>query len=235
MLNETEGEYDVNVREILRAVYLGRGWPGWRGEQVIEPATYDQVMRELLTVRGSPGPESYSVLYDCGNREEETGSPQEYADRQDWMDRAMGSLGKAGEYLAKRAAFLLPLLWPFLGPYLGVGGLGSAVPLSVPLPFTAAAAATVLDPFTFARIPETENHLLMIETSRYLTNQAMLEELGAKLSECRRHSRAAERSEGMAARAPAVDREERFSGIQLAGVPALQHQRHREPARLRVR
>jgi len=178
LLKKTEGEYDVNVREILRAVYLGRGWPGWRGEQVIEPGTYDHVMRELLTVRGSPGPESYSVLYDCGNREEETGSPQEYADRQDWIDRAMGSLGKAGEYLAKRAAFLLPLLWPFLGPHLGVGGLGAAVPLSVPLPFTAAAAATVLDPFPFARIPETENHLLMIETSRYLTNQAMLEELG---------------------------------------------------------
>jgi hypothetical protein len=181
-LNETEGEYDVNVREILRAVYLGRGWPEWWGERVIEPETYDHVMRELLTVRGSPGPESYSVLYDCGNREEETGSPQEYADRQDWIDRAMGSLGKAGEYLAKRAAFLLPLLWPFIGPYLGVGGLGAAVPLSVPLPIAATAAAvtpaTVLDPFTFARIPETENHLLMIETSRYLTNQAMLEELG---------------------------------------------------------
>ena len=31
---------------------------------------------------------------------------------------------------------------------------------------------------TAARVPETENHLLMIETSRYLTNQAMLGELG---------------------------------------------------------
>ncbi len=174
----TEGEYDIDVRELVRILYFGGGvGPAPRLEflRVLDEPTIEHFWKDLLTVRGAPGPESYSPVYDCGNREEELGMPDDYADRQDWIDRALEDLGDAIEYLWKRWFLILALY--LTGP---AGALAhAAVPLVPPvaLPPVLGFWAAEVDPLPFARVPETENHLLMIESSRFLTNQAMIASL----------------------------------------------------------
>ncbi len=45
-------------------------------------------MDELLTIGGAPEERSYSSLYECGTREEESGSPKDFSDRQACLRRA---------------------------------------------------------------------------------------------------------------------------------------------------
>jgi hypothetical protein len=172
----TEGEYDIDVRELIRILYLGGGAsgpsPGIAGFRPLDDATIEHFWKDLLSVRGSPDQESYSPVYDCGNREEELGMPEDYADRQDWIDRALEDLGDAAEYLLKRWFLILALF--LTGP---LGALAhAAVPFvpAIALPPVLGFWAAEADPLPFARVPETENHLLMIESSRFLTNQAMI-------------------------------------------------------------
>jgi hypothetical protein len=172
----TEGEYDVDVRELMRILYLGGALAASDRESIafpLERATVNHLWNELLTVRGSPGPESYSTLFDCGNREESLGSPADYADEQAFVYRALDDLGDAGDYLLRRFLLLLALVLLLAPagvaislPYGGIPPLYPGIAVATPI--------TITDPVPFARIPETENHLLMIESSRYLTNKAML-------------------------------------------------------------
>src|SRR5262249_2288830 len=100
---------------------------------------------------------------------------EDYADRQSFIHRALDDLGDAAEYLLKRWLMILAL--DLVGP---MGPLVHEVVPFVPpvvLPPGLGIVPAVLDPLPFARVPETENHLLMINTSRYLTNQAMIEAL----------------------------------------------------------
>jgi hypothetical protein len=174
----SHGEYDVDMREIVRALYMGSRKTR-DGSPALDEATRQYIISNLLIAKGPPGPETYSLLYDCGDRENSTGSAQDYVDSQSWLKRAGDSLDDAGDYLLKRWLFLLALY--FLGP-LQSAGYHALFPTTaavdvVPFPPQLALLTTVLDPFPFARVAETENHLLNRETTRYLTNKAMIAEL----------------------------------------------------------
>ena len=176
-VSTTQGEYDVALREIVRALYFGAAWPRPRTTPVLDPPTVQHITHNLLTARGSPGAESYSAL-ECGNQEHATGSAADYADDQDWLDRSLDSIGDALEYLFKRLWILL-IIVAAVAVLAGLAGAGAAATAAAA---TAAAIGggvvmlSVAD--TLIRIPESENHLLNIESSRFLTNQLMLVELG---------------------------------------------------------
>lgn len=165
------GEYDVDVAHLVRMLYsAGRG--------LLDDETVAHLWNELLSIRGAPGVESYSPIYDCGNTDDELGLPDDYADRQDAGDSLLDDLGDGAEYLLKRL-FLIALFYY-------TGGITSALhevlPLIPPIniPPLLGAVPAAFDPFVFARIPETENHLLLIESSRYLTDQAMVADMVAR-------------------------------------------------------
>lgn len=188
----TEGEYDVTVRELIRVLFLGTqgskkqpgdanmgstsrvfGLPGCESEGCSK--TTDYIVTELLTTKGGLSRHSYNPFTDCGNQDRNTDSPEEYADRLDWTGDVVDGLVEGGEWLLEHLWVLLVFLAPAVG---GLGGLAAAA--NAPgIGFLGAAAVVmaspVMDELPFFRIPESENHLLMIESSRYLTNQFMLE------------------------------------------------------------
>jgi hypothetical protein len=177
VLVESHGEYDVDMREIVRALYMGSRKTRV-GLMALDEATRQNIISKLLIAKGPPGREDYSLIYDCGDRENSTGSAQDYVDSQSWLKRAGDSLDDVGDYLLKRWLFLLALY--FLGPFESSAYhalFPTTAAMDVAIPPQLALATTILDPFSFARIPETENHLLNRETTRYLTNREMIAEL----------------------------------------------------------
>lgn len=163
-----EGEWDVAVRDLTRIFYVDREYEAtYAGLGVLIPEVRKYVRDELLTASGPLGPAGYS-LYSCGNQERSTGTPQELADERDFGDEFLDALGDLFEWLLD----LLMFLFTF-GLAMGTAALAGVwgVLVSAAGPFAAFLS-------TLVTIPETENHRLMIETSRYLKNQIVIEVLG---------------------------------------------------------
>jgi hypothetical protein len=177
-LLKVKGDADVGIRDITRVFYLAEG----RG--ILDPATRVHLRDKLMSLHGEAGDETNSLL-DCGNTERSDGTPQDLMDERDFLEETTDDMGKAAEFVAKRAAILGLLLFPvasLAGGLLGMLGQGAAAAGAGPGAAAAALGAslpsivtglTVVD----LRIPETENHRLMIESSRYLKNQVLLEEM----------------------------------------------------------
>lgn len=166
----SEGEWDVNLKELTRIYLLNR--------QLGDNAPLDEDVRvhirnNLLTLDGGPGKESYNIL-ECGNQEYSVGPPDDRADDQSWTRQALDDIGDALGWLAKwllrllALAFLLALAWAAIAALFGPIVAGVIVALA------GAAGVTAL---TIGDFPESENHRLMIETARYLNNQIILKEI----------------------------------------------------------
>jgi hypothetical protein len=172
----TVGDFDVDVRQLVRALYLGGTARTRSAGQIIDAATIDHLFQTSLVVRGEPDSGSYSI-YGCGNTEDSTGSPEDYADDQDWLGRALGDVGDAFDDFWK---FLRKLWLTQVVVSAASGGAASVLPFVF--------AVDVADPNLIpdpvepfdVRVPETENHRLMIESSRWLTNQWMIDVLAAE-------------------------------------------------------
>ena len=168
----SKGNYDFDLVEVIRALYLGS-----RRAAALDPDTQSSLLDNVLTVRGPPGKDvtGYSI-YGCGDDEDSSGGPQDYADSQGWLDQAGNALLSDSDpviYLLKRFALILALY--LTGPLANLVtqlALGAAAPVGFVGPVYLGVITGTLDPYV--RIPETENHQLMIETSRFLTNQAMI-------------------------------------------------------------
>jgi hypothetical protein len=174
-LLSSSGDYDVDVREIVRALYLGAKAPGYG--PVLNQATIDHLVNDVSTLRGEPGPDTYSPIYDCGDREDSTGSPEDWANQQSFLDRAVSALGTAGDNILKRILMFLAIF--YLGQAQYLTGMVASPPVGVvPInPLLVTGGIEVVDAFPGSRVPETENHRLMIETSRYLINQWIIDAL----------------------------------------------------------
>jgi hypothetical protein len=179
---KTKGEWDVKVRDLTRIYYMTGD------EGILDIDVRDHVFNDLLSLRGALGESSYSLLQ-CGDQEDSTGSPQDTADASsDGADFAH-DVGDGGSWLLKRLA----LLALFALALLTLGA--AAAPLSIVTPLLAAAgeagiaitAPLLATALVFGRFPETENHRFMIETSRYLANQVVIDSVtpdaGAEVAE----------------------------------------------------
>lgn len=166
----TEGELDVHVRDYTRMFFLHRDKP------ILDQDVRDHIRDKLMIAWGPLGPETYSVL-DCGNTEHSEGTPQDLLDERDFLDETLDDLGDLGLWLLKRLALFAFLLGPVasvLGALANLIGAGAAVPALIASPATIAAIGAVAG--GEIRAGETENHRLMIETSRYLKNQVIIEQ-----------------------------------------------------------
>ena len=158
-LVEPEGEWDVNNRELVRLLYLGSPFPG-RAGGVLEQSTIDHMYTHLLAATGKLSAGSYPVLFDCDEPAgDELGTPEDRADRDAWYDDVVNFLGDALEW------FGITYLTYGLGPFGAIALIG----LPILLAGTVGSPQDLLGDLTLS-IPETENHRLNIETSKFLTN-----------------------------------------------------------------
>lgn len=163
IVNVPEGEYDVTLRDLTRLFVMATDvYP------VLEAATVKHLWENLLSLRGEPSPASYSLAGLCSDRPgDDFGTPDDYADGKSWFHDVLGVLGDIAEWLLEVSVKLA------LAAAVGITGTAA-------IPFTIA-----LDPFSdptgvlSIQVGETENHRLMIESAKYLTNQKMIDELDA--------------------------------------------------------
>lgn len=162
-----DGDWDVSVRNFTRLAFLNARNGIHQGPEIIHPPALGNLQEHLLTADGGPAQEKYAVT-GCGNKEESTGTSQERADERDWTDEPFWRT--IGDILS----FLLKLLIVIVAVSLAAAIL-AIVPLEgiiLGLAVVAAAIALLAD-----SLPETENHLLMINTSKYLKNQMIIEDV----------------------------------------------------------
>lgn len=163
-----EGEYDSVLKELLRVFYLagafGKEKPDY---SIIWEETVDHAYQMLLSARGSLGSASFSAISDCSNTANESlGSPEETADREYFGNELLDAIGSVGDWFSDHIfqAGIVALLAPV------------SIPVVLLLPVIDFPTGIVSPPFD-VQVPETENHRLMIETSRYLTNTAIIAHL----------------------------------------------------------
>jgi hypothetical protein len=181
-LLSTPGDADIGIRDMTRLFFLdgdivnGKFVEGTR--KIFDPATRNYVRDNLLTLHGGFGGDGYSIL-DCGNPDVSHDTPQDVLDEHDFLNETAQDIGDAASWFTKRFAVIALLLGPeaelaaAILSSLGEGAAAATV-AAVTLSIGTITAASGVVNFT---IPETENHLLMIETSRYLKNQIIIDEL----------------------------------------------------------
>jgi hypothetical protein len=166
-----EGDYDMFLKDLVRLYYLGASGRPTAATLALSKSTTDHIVNHLFTASGARESDSYSLV-GCGNTEQDQGTAQERADEDNFWNDLGDTLGDIFKWLAIFLAIII-VAAVLLGLALALGGpiLGSAVAAALVL------GATVLPSLMFARIPETENHLFMINTSRYLINQVLISQL----------------------------------------------------------
>jgi hypothetical protein len=164
----TEGEWNVVVRDLTRIYMINER----TGRSALYEPTRLHIRNDLLTIDGPPGQEGYN-LFECGNQEESTGSPEERAEVDQYRDDLLDDIGDAGIWLLKWLSRLITIvIAAYTAAIIVVQILGIGAGAAIALVATVGGVAV-----TFGTIPETENHLLMIESDRYLMNQIILAEL----------------------------------------------------------
>jgi hypothetical protein len=177
---KTDGDWDVSVRNLTRIFHLNRTF----GRKFLDPQaetgnfttllehdTAKRIQLDLIPVDGFSGEASYSP-FECGNQENSTGSPQDRNDEHKWADETWDHVGDTASWLGWRLLLiLLVLLFLGLAP---VQALVQNALTSTGIIVAGGAVAAATAGLAFVRIPETENHRLMIESSRFLNNEVII-------------------------------------------------------------
>jgi hypothetical protein len=162
-----DGDFDMVVMRLTRLLYMGQ-----IGSKVLEPSTIEYMYKHLLVAKGGPSDADISLVDFCAdpNGDDES-SPVE------WANRAASSQSNAEPLLSALGDLLV---W-FLGVELELDAMVALDQnlLSLPVLLLMEGENPGQLPVFDFRLPETENHQLMIESSRYLTNKAMIRELVA--------------------------------------------------------
>jgi hypothetical protein len=174
VFGKQKGDWDVRMKSLIRIVFLdslSRGDTGPSSSllDVVRPdgrTTRDYVLQDLITVDGGPSPDTY-YLWGCGDNEKDTGSAQ---DREDENGDG-GVLDSVGDVLGWFAKLILILAAP--------GTAGAVASIASVLGITPAVVAELgVTAVLAGQYPETENHRLMIESTRFLNNQLIIQTLG---------------------------------------------------------
>jgi hypothetical protein len=169
-----KGDWDVRMKALMRILFLDsfpRGDPGVGSVLTVVRSdgrtTRDYVLQDLITVDGGPGPDTYSWM-GCGDNEKDTGSPQDREDENSAASDFFDSVGDVLTWLCRRLILLVVLLT--------VAAVLASITVitGVPVAVLGALGTAAL----FAQVPETENHRLMIESTRFLNNQIIMQDLG---------------------------------------------------------
>jgi hypothetical protein len=166
---ERQGDWDMSLIELIRMTYLEDRY----GPDLLTFPVREYLRNKLLTADGPPADESYSLL-GCGNTEESTGTAEERADERSSLEETLDDLGEFYSFW-----FFLLFLIIAIAMLLFVIGGGAVSFLAAAAAAAAAGGAALIAFVAQINIPETENHLLMINSSKYLTNQLIIGDLGA--------------------------------------------------------
>ena len=181
VVGTVKGDWDVTVRDLVRIYYLSKDPAAVAGGKILDDATREHIFNDLFNLSGAPWPDSYP-LSGCGNTEDDGGSPQDRADERSWAEDNFEWLGDLWDTFKWFLIFLVILLVIVLAValalailfyLLGAGAAFSLAAVAVAALGTLVIVAGILAPLI--RIPETENHLLMINTSRYFVNEILID------------------------------------------------------------
>jgi hypothetical protein len=166
------GDWDMAERNLVRVAYLIRKYGLGAEGQTLHDANA-HLRNDLLTLDRGPEGDSHNVWFGCGNSTGHSGAPEDRAIDRNGHDNPPGdALGDLGWFLLMLLLLLALLAAALaLAAALGLLGLGA---------LAAAGVVVVVGVFLF-NIPETENHLLGINTTKYLNNQLIIEDLGNDL------------------------------------------------------
>lgn len=171
-IGESVGEWDVSVRALTRIAFMNDNHKKKGRTSLLDAAADRHIKDDLLSIRGGEGLKSYS-FFQCGNQEQSTGPSEETEADRETLPKAVSSVGDPFGWLLRRLLLILLLMGAVLTAGLILIPLGAG-PVVAALAAASMFAGAVL---IFGRFPETENHILMIETSRYLRNQIAIAEL----------------------------------------------------------
>lgn len=166
-----EGDGDMALKDVTRIFFLAEN-ARRSGKEIVKAPAREHVRDKLLLARGPLGEPGYSILA-CGNTDNlSEGTPKDILDERAWLNETIDFLGDAASWFAHALAiFVLLGGGPALVAFIGEGAA---------LPSAAIAAAIATDTVIISvsqfKIPETENHRLMIESSRFLKNELIIEE-----------------------------------------------------------
>ena len=172
-----QGDWDVTVRDLVRIHHLARNASLAPDQKILEDSTQTHLFNDLLTISGGLWPDDYPIS-GCGDTERATGSPQDRADERSWAEENFAWLGDIWDVVKWFLLALLIILIIALVLALLFYALGATAGFAVAAWVGVLATGATLLGFvalSMLRAPETENHLLMINTSRYLINEMIIE------------------------------------------------------------
>jgi len=157
-VNVTKGDWDATLKGLMRIAELDRRLP------VLGTDARKYLNDTLIDIDGGPAQEGYH-LWECGNEEQSTGDPATRSDDRDGVDSMLDDIWDSGwSWLAFLAVLLLIILLIAALAIAGATLLAAAMTAAVVI-----GAASLL-----LTIPETENHLWMINSTTYLNNQYLI-------------------------------------------------------------
>jgi hypothetical protein len=161
-----KGEWDVSVRDLVRVLYLARF-----GNIILDDDVRDHINHDLINLDlPHMDREDYSWTA-CGNTENASGDAEERLGNEGFVKDAIDAVGDFWNWMREHWYLLLGLV---VGNWIGLAVASGLLPPIVPaIAGVIIAAGATAD---IVRIPETENHIFNIETSRYLHNQLLLVE-----------------------------------------------------------
>jgi hypothetical protein len=184
------GDWDMAVAQLTRLTFLLRTASTLRTMSTESADAMDKLQKRLLTLSGGPAEEVHEI-WQCGNPDNQYGSARDRLDDEDFYDP---DLGKTVEGDAEGSDFWddfwdivsLALLLLLVG--LALGAIFAALAAAFGALIAAAVMAVLIGLSFLADIPqlvagalfggveETENHLFMQNSSKYLKNQMLIEE-----------------------------------------------------------
>ena len=169
------GEWDQNNRNLVRILYMGqmtrRDSQGRTSNPMLTADTlnymFDPSSGPLMAAQGAVGPDYYNIISTCTNLAgDATSSPQDLGDQDNFLHKVENDLGDLFKW------FFDISIKNFVGD-----ALATVAPELYYLPFLIDPGEDpwgAVVPTLEVDLPETENHRLQIETSRFLTNAALI-------------------------------------------------------------
>lgn len=163
------GDWDMALRDLTRIAFLIKRYHFDSDPQFL--GAYQHLRNELLNLDGGPVAESRNVLFSCGNQQNDTGTAQERADNRGFGDD-ISHPTSFPDWLKYLLLVLLALAALAALALAAASLLGAAVNAALAAAIILAVVAACLN------IPETENHLLGMNSAIYLNNQLIIDDLG---------------------------------------------------------
>ena len=195
----------VQYTRLAQLLDIVRGRNAWPELAMDAQAVLDRLDSRFLSIRGPPAREYFNILYSCGNTDKNWfGSAADTAaatstrvdegkydkDAEDAVAHRSNGRSDAENILDGlwRLFKALSILAGVLAVGVLLGAAAAAIAAALPAGAAAAAAASLLlvasstvlivgPTLLFSSIPESENHLLMQNSSTYLKNKRMMLEL----------------------------------------------------------